>query len=483
MLSMSSNSIARSSMEEMLDSLRRKNENERPKDMPPALPARPKPASRARLPSSKRKLPKSIENGESESSASSSNFNVKKEDTKSLRGNSIVVNRVKEWEKLCEPMSEDKDRAKLDSSPLGLHPRFRESEWDDNVGYFIEKIGALEDARNQVLQGTLAVQKCFRGHHARRYFHELKEGVITLQSFIRGEISRSKHCALLKLNEHVACGMPDKQRMSVVKIQSAIRRWLAKRKFGYLRKSKRSNVAKRKPDTKIYDDKDMPPDMLPSVVEELQGKVMMAEAILGQKERENSALRWQIRQFQAQWSEYEAKMKSLEEVWQKHTASLQMSLAAAKMNLGADDNAGQPASIDDSLSPCCYEFKDMSMGTQTPGGSTPIKFIYNGIDLGAGRLTTGGLHAISSLVKEFEERKKKFDDEARAIDDVTSGHSPAVHPEEELQSLKSRFQLWKKDYRARLREAKAKVYRLGQDEAEKIQLRWWGKEEQNILAF
>lgn len=140
MLSMSPNSIVRSSMEEMLDSLRRKDENERPKDRPPALPARPKPASRARLPSSKRPLPKSINIGESESSKRSSNINVKKEDTEGIGGNSFVAKRVKEWEMVGAPRSEDKDRAKLTSSPLDLHPRFRESEWDDSVGYFVEKV-------------------------------------------------------------------------------------------------------------------------------------------------------------------------------------------------------------------------------------------------------------------------------------------------------------------------------------------------------
>lgn len=140
MLSMSPNSIVRSSMEEMLDSLRRKDENERPKDRPPALPARPKPASRARLPSSKRPLPKSINIGESESSKRSSNINVKKEDTEGIGGNSFVAKRVKEWEMVGAPRSEDKDHAKLTSSPLDLHPRFRESEWDDSVGYFVEKV-------------------------------------------------------------------------------------------------------------------------------------------------------------------------------------------------------------------------------------------------------------------------------------------------------------------------------------------------------
>lgn len=36
--------------------------------------------------------------------------------------------------------------------------------------------------RKQALQGILGFQKCFRGHQARRLFHELKEGVTILQS-------------------------------------------------------------------------------------------------------------------------------------------------------------------------------------------------------------------------------------------------------------------------------------------------------------
>ena len=44
------------------------------------------------------------------------------------------------------------------------------------------QIGALEDTRKQVLQGTLEVQKCFRAHRARRHFHDLKQGVTALQS-------------------------------------------------------------------------------------------------------------------------------------------------------------------------------------------------------------------------------------------------------------------------------------------------------------
>lgn len=55
-LSASPCSLTRSSLEEMLDSLRRKDEDEdEKKDSPPALPSRP--ASKARLPPARRSLP------------------------------------------------------------------------------------------------------------------------------------------------------------------------------------------------------------------------------------------------------------------------------------------------------------------------------------------------------------------------------------------------------------------------------------------
>lgn len=67
---------------------------------------------------------------------------------------------------------------------------------------------------------------------------------------------------------------------------------------------------------------------LPLLVEELQRRVLQAEATLGEKEQENAQLRDQLQQFESRWSENEAKMKSVEEMWQKQTASLQVSLHA-----------------------------------------------------------------------------------------------------------------------------------------------------------
>ncbi|KAA8523831.1 hypothetical protein F0562_010254 [Nyssa sinensis] len=255
------------------------------------------------------------------------------------------------------------------------------------------QIGALENARKQVLQGTLEVQKCFRGHRARRHFHELKRGVITLQSFVR-----------------------------VVHLQSVIRGWLARRHFSKLLKILNENNTKQKKGRRISEEKS-------SVLSELQRRALKAEMILGQKEEENAALHDQLQQYQARWSEYDAKMKMMEEMWQKQIATLQMSLDAAKKSLAADNTAGQPGRLGGSPSPLCYDSGDaMSMGGQTPGGSTPFKFSSSVRDFGAGRESNGGLDAIGHLVKEFEQRKQNFDDEIKTIVEVRSGQSPSIYP-------------------------------------------------------
>lgn len=136
----------------MLDSLRQRDVDEKPKDMPPALPSRPRSASRARLPSAKRPLPTSFEIGESETAQSSSNCNVK-EDSEGLRRNSFVAKKVKENEspyltaasdeKEHDLKLEEKDEPNLGNSSPGSLPQFRESDWDDNLGYFIKKVNEL----------------------------------------------------------------------------------------------------------------------------------------------------------------------------------------------------------------------------------------------------------------------------------------------------------------------------------------------------
>ncbi|PHU13085.1 hypothetical protein BC332_20015 [Capsicum chinense] len=171
-------------------------------------------------------------------------------------------------------------------------------------------------------------------------------------------------------------------------------------------------------------------------------------------------------------------MRSMEEMWKKQMASLQASLAAAKKSLGVDNHASHPGKPEGSPSPCGYESEDTttSMGTRTPGGSTPIEYASNGVDNGGNRdMINDGLLVVSCLNRELELRKQHFDDEALAIAQLKSGQSQSTSPAEDFRRLRRRFKEWKKDYKARLKETKSKVHKLGYSEAEKTRRNWWGK--------
>lgn len=60
------------------------------------------------------------------------------------------------------------------------------------------------------------------------------------------------------------------------------------------------------------------------VVTELEGRISKAEAALRDKEDENVLLKQQLEQYERKWSEYEAKMKSMEEAWKRQLSSLQV---------------------------------------------------------------------------------------------------------------------------------------------------------------
>lgn len=203
----------------------------------------------------------------------------------------------------------------------------------------------------------------------------------------------------------------------------------------------------------------------------------MAEATLEEKEKENAALKEQVNQLESRWSDYEVRMRSMEEMWQKQMASLQASLVSAKRSLGVDNSAGHPGKPEGSPSPCGYESEDTTttMGTRTPGGSTPIEYASNGVDFGGIREINGGLCVVNYLSREFELRKQNFDDEAMAISQLKSGQLQSTSPAEDFRRLRHKFDEWKKDYKARLKETKSKVHKLGYSEAEKTRRNWWGK--------
>ncbi|XP_038690789.1 myosin-2-like isoform X2 [Tripterygium wilfordii] len=342
------------------------------------------------------------------------------------------------------------------------------------------QIGAFEDRRKQVLRGVVGVQKRFRGCKDRRYFHELKKGVVALQSCIRGENSRRHYDITSRRCTTNSLQTLDKMLMAAVHLQSVLRGWLARKQFREMRNCKKSNheptKTKRNQNNKISEVKDVSQQeipVLPSALAELQRRVRKAEATLGQKEEENAALREQLQQFETRWSEYEAKMKRMEEMWQKQTSSLQMSLAAARKSLTADSTACQPGRH--STSPLCYDSEEiMSTGSRTPG--TPIKFSTATPDVGAGRETIRNISVMGNLVKEFELQRQSFDDDAKALIEVRATQSAShITPDEELRKLKFRFETWKKEYKVRLRETKARLHKLGHADADKSRRKWWGK--------
>jgi len=139
----------------MLDSLRRRDEVEKPKDLPPALPARP--SSRARLPSARRSLPVNFTVGTATLQECASNqANIGKEDAK-RKEKDFIPNRssfgskkIKKDQNLDSPYTAVAEREEKNdevshshggiTSQSGAPPKFCESEWGDNIGYFIKKV-------------------------------------------------------------------------------------------------------------------------------------------------------------------------------------------------------------------------------------------------------------------------------------------------------------------------------------------------------
>ena len=165
MLSASPTTLAKSSLEEMLDSLRRRDEAEKPKDLPPALPSRPT-SKAARLPSVRRSLPTNFkvdENGRKcgENSGGLSEVKGKEEGKRKekelgVKGNSFGSKKMRKDVNVDSPYnldavggnkgeeSEGEERvsdAKVEMKEGGKG----KVDWEENdsIGYFIKKVSVL----------------------------------------------------------------------------------------------------------------------------------------------------------------------------------------------------------------------------------------------------------------------------------------------------------------------------------------------------
>ncbi|PPR80325.1 hypothetical protein GOBAR_AA40388 [Gossypium barbadense] len=390
------------------------------------------------------------------------------------------------------------------------------------------QIGILEDTRNRTLHGILRVQSCFRGHQARRHFKELQRGIATIQSFVRGDKTRKEYAVLLQRHRAAVIiqkqikGMNAKKtfkniRDASIVIQSVrkIQKWprlpdamvrhgsgcvdrifgvtgysLPRDQIGYwavkivtgIPEAISQFVAGQSEDAlEILDSSlgslrveklatliqaDEPDEVLvkSSFLAELQRRVLKAEAALREKEEENDILHQRLLQYENRWSEYELKMKSMEEVWQKQMRSLQSSLSIAKKSLAVDESErSSDASINTSDDrEYCW---DTGNNLKVPES--------NGL-----RPMSTGLSVISRLAEEFEQRSQVFGDDAKFLVEVKSGQVDAsLNPDRELRRLKQMFETWKKDYATRLRETKVVLNKLGSEDGalDKVKKKFWGR--------
>ncbi|XP_050216632.1 myosin-2 isoform X2 [Mercurialis annua] len=350
------------------------------------------------------------------------------------------------------------------------------------------QIGNLEERRKQVMLGILGVQKHFRGCQVRRDMNELKKGVTVLQSFVRGENARRWYDCNVKgctNSTEVPAPMIDNKLVAVIFLQSAIRGWLARKQFSDKHKVKELtdnvNIRKRRikkiPEVKVTPQEHV--DIQGLIMSELHRRVAKAEVSLIHKEEENASLREQLKQFEKRWSDYETKMKTMEETWQMQMESLQTSLAAARKSLTADNTAVQPGKLDSFPSPGYYDSEDNNTptGAHTPGGCTPSKTTIAIPDVRLGRETNNGpVNAVNILAKEFVQQKQTFDSDVQALAEVKAGQLVyETNPDEELRKLKIRFEAWKKDYKVRLRDTKVRLNKVGHGEGDRRSRKWWGK--------
>ncbi|RZC75040.1 hypothetical protein C5167_050519 [Papaver somniferum] len=340
------------------------------------------------------------------------------------------------------------------------------------------QIGVLEDTRNHTLHGILRVQSCFRGHQARSYLKELKRGILTLQSFIRGEKIRKeyeilvqKHKAAKVIQLHVKGKVSRKDFVNIrdasLVIQSVIRGWLVRRCSGDINLLTYTT----KPEGTKAPDEVL---VKASTLAELQRRVLKAEAALREKEDENDILQQRLHQYENRWAEYEVKMKSMEEVWQKQMKSLQSSLSVAKKSLAVDDADRNSDASTNMVDNGEYSW-DLGSRNTTSRDSNGARSAPRGMN----REMNTGLSVISRLAEEFEQRSQVFGDDAKFLVEVKSGQAEAsLDPDRELRRLKQIFETWKKDYGNRLRETKVILHKLGNEEGsadKQVRKKWWAR--------
>ncbi|XP_015065196.1 myosin-1-like isoform X1 [Solanum pennellii] len=414
-----------STLELMLEELQQ--EDEETNDLPPPLPFRP--VIKARLPKGRRKL----------------TFGKEKSNLEDIRVQENVF--VDQW---------GTSAAERDSVAM------------------TDKICLMVDQREGAeLSGVLQIQRCFRGYQARQYYHELKTGAVALQSFVRGEITRKCYqdltrrlTAVIIIQKHIKKYLhkrTERQRTAALCLQSVIRGWLTRKQFNLSGDGKRSCVQNIREKNDL-DNKEPETKVPRSVLLDLQRHILKTEAALERKKEENAALRLHIQHYEIKWNQYESKMKAMEKMWQDQLTSIQISLAAEREKHGDEKTKGK-------LRLLILQDQDENVHSGFPSALNHPDEVHDTQPQPSGRLNPKSKcnnHHVMDMVNHYQ--NFVVHDQCN-----TGEEASALRPNDELQKLKIRFEAWKKDYKNKLREAKATMKQLGHSERGKGSKIWCGR--------
>ncbi|KAI3731747.1 hypothetical protein L1987_62936 [Smallanthus sonchifolius] len=228
------------------------------------------------------------------------------------------------------------------------------------------QIGKLEDARNRTLNVA-------RGEKSRKEFAILLE----------------RHRAAVLIQKHIKAKIHTKRFEDIhgasIMLQAVIRGCLVRRCSGDIGLLQFGPGKGNQSDEVVVKS---------SYLAELQRRILKAEAGLKEKEEENDILLQRLQQYESRWSQYELKMKSMEDVWQKQMLSLQSSLSIAKKSLSLNDSERN---------------SDASINTLTNDENNPVGDATNGRRNNGYenvRPMSAGLSVISRMAEEFEQRSQ-----------------------------------------------------------------------------
>ncbi|KAL8262440.1 hypothetical protein R6Q59_023789 [Mikania micrantha] len=278
-------------------------------------------------------------------------------------------------------------------------------------------------------KGIIGIQKCYRGYQARSHYNKLKEAIITLQSFIRGEKARkgfklSTEMLIQTHTNHEFVGKPLKNReTTIIYLQSVVRAWLTRRHLGYTRNSSIKNT---KEVEELHEENIEKLDHVTVTryyVRNLERQVLRTEAALRHTKRENGNLELQIQQINRKWELHNAKMNSKEKIWQDEFASIQMNLELAR---------------------------ETTLNEITHSPHNPTR-------------RQGGYEQTNLTIRKILELQENDPDFH-----TDSLFNSRQRQKQELRKLKGRFKAWMKEFKARLHDVKKTLERFEDGRTERV---------------